>query len=116
MNYKCENCDHLADRDTFFDLSYRRPRFEVGDLYTDKECPECGGCAFPTDDPVVNLRYAAPELLAALQSCSKTLESLHKLYRIANATPGVDNSIPEVLSVEAEAKAAIAKATQPTND
>jgi hypothetical protein len=55
---------------------------------------------------------AAPELLIALQNCSKALEALHKLYRVVNVTPGVDNSIPEVLSIEADAQAAIAKATQ----
>jgi hypothetical protein len=98
MKYKCENCDHLADRDTFFDLSYRRPRFEVGDLFTDKECPECGGCAFPTDDPVVNLRYAAPELLAALQE-------------IAEMDGDGNWSTSEFHALCSIAKAAIAKAT-----
>ena len=105
MKYKCENCDHLADRDTFFDLSYRRPRFEVGDLYTDKECSECGGCAFPTDDPVVNLRYAAPELLAALKCALADLEGIMPEFE-----PSGDREHPAWQTIE-EVKAAIAKAT-----
>ena len=49
--YKCNNCDHVAQRD---DMNYVRDlseRFEVGDIYTDRECTQCGALAHPLDDP-----------------------------------------------------------------
>lgn len=72
MKYKCENCDYTADIIQFPNLEYGSwPRFGVGDICTDKECPECYSLAYPTDDELVNLRASAPELLAALQALAE---------------------------------------------
>ena len=103
MKYKCENCDYTADIIQFPNLEYGSwPRFGVGDICTDKECPECYSLAYPTDDELVNLRAAAPELLAALQYAASILET-HVQY-------DDDEGSAESVALEM-AQAAIAKAT-----
>ena len=48
--YRCDNCEHEADRDEMEPLSGSPfNRFEVGTQFTDRECPECGGCAYPAE-------------------------------------------------------------------
>lgn len=45
--YKCQNCSHTAHMRDFPPAKDIFRRIEVGDMYSDKECPKCGALAFP---------------------------------------------------------------------
>lgn len=49
--YSCNNCAHVAPRDEMNAARDLLCRLEVGDVFTDKECPECGALAHPVDEP-----------------------------------------------------------------
>lgn len=49
--YRCQNCHHVAERDTLPDAQDLHQRIDPGEPWTDKECPHCGALAHPTTTP-----------------------------------------------------------------
>ena len=47
--YRCNGCDFEAPRDEMGDAKNLFERLEVGDAYTDKQCPHCDALVFPID-------------------------------------------------------------------
>lgn len=47
MKLKCDNCSREGEEEGFTDANDLWQRLEIGGIYTDKECPDCGALAFP---------------------------------------------------------------------
>lgn len=71
--YKCNNCGHVAPRDEMKDAQDLLERMEVGDVFTDKECPECGALAHPVDEPDEFDALPEGDALSPLQACEFAL-------------------------------------------
>lgn len=49
-NFRCQDCGHTAPESEFPEaMGLLRGRLQVGDIFTDRECPECGALAYPAD-------------------------------------------------------------------
>ena len=50
MQYQCDNCEFTAPETAFPAAKNIEMRITPGEIYTDKECPECGALAHPYED------------------------------------------------------------------
>lgn len=57
MRLSCQNCEFEAAVDAFHEATGIEVRHTMGDVYSDKECPECGALAFPKDAEMALNRY-----------------------------------------------------------
>lgn len=67
--FKCANCGHEDDYDNLPAARQLSQRLEVGEPYTNVECPECGALCYPKEEDQSNegnLNAAAADMYAAL--------------------------------------------------
>lgn len=50
MKCECQNCGYTADADTLPEADNILARHEIGDIFTDVQCPDCGSLCVPVDD------------------------------------------------------------------
>jgi len=48
--YRCQSCNHTDDRENMEPAIGLVKRFEVGEPFSDKECPLCAALCFPVSD------------------------------------------------------------------
>lgn len=49
--YKCQDCGHVDDESAFPKAQSLLSRIAVGEIFTDKECPQCCALAHPVNEP-----------------------------------------------------------------
>lgn len=65
QNYQCQDCGHAAPEGEFPEAIGLLRCLQVGDVFTDKECPECGALAHP-------VKPAPPKALVAATKAGST--------------------------------------------
>lgn len=59
-SYRCDSCGFTDEQAAFPPAEHITMRMTPGDIYTDRECPECAALAFPVAEP--RDRQSVPEL------------------------------------------------------
>jgi len=65
----CQSCSFIGKESEFNPAKNITSRHEIGDTYSDLECPGCGALAYPLPDSehAIILRAIIKELIAALE-------------------------------------------------
>lgn len=53
--YECQNCSFTGVEDEFTEAKDLSMRHEIGDAFSNIECPKCGALAFPVSDVVEDI-------------------------------------------------------------
>ena len=87
-NYVCQNCSFSGGEDDFIGAKHIESRHEIGDPYSDLECPKCGALAYPEMEskrlppPVVRvakLTSAIPHGKRIVMGMAATYDKDHRL-------------------------------------